>query len=121
MIEFKGTYFQNPKSAPVHVLVQFDGVVLHVWHLPEPFHRLFSSDVFHMPVSLIKTRHSIKFPNGGHVETDDRLTFDRLFQYRREFAPDGLNIMKRHMILALIGAMALVIGTWWLAQHSNLF
>jgi hypothetical protein len=48
MIEFKGKYFQFAKAVAVDALVQFDGVLLHVWHLSDPFHRLFSSDEFYL-------------------------------------------------------------------------
>ena len=120
MIEFKGTYFQNTKSDPINVLVQYDGVLLHVWHLPEPFHRLFSSDVFHMPISFIRERHVIKFPNGSHVETDDSLTFNRLFVDRKEFIHHGLTLLKRHFVLAFISAMAIILGAWWLLQKGFL-
>ncbi len=71
VIEFKGAYYRKRHGVPLSVLVQFDGVVLHVWHMSDPFHRLLTSDVFRLPLAMGKRNRCIKLPNGGRIETDD--------------------------------------------------
>jgi hypothetical protein len=78
MIEFKGTYLHEPRSESYAVLVQFDGVLLHIWHPADPFYRLLSSDVFHLGYSRFKRVHRIKLPNGAHIETDDNAAMTML-------------------------------------------
>lgn len=121
MIEFKGKYFQFPKAKPVSVLVQFDGVLLHVWHLPDPFYRLFTSDDFHITNALGKPNHIIKLPNGGRVETDDTQTFKKLALDHKNgthLINDG---MRNNWILTLLGSAALILGAWWLAKCGLIF
>ena len=71
MIEFKGTYSNESDNESHVVLVQFDGVLLHIWHLSDPFYRLLSSDVFHLGYIRMRKMHRIKLPNGGRILTDD--------------------------------------------------
>lgn len=71
MIEFKGAFYKNKTMPSQSVLVQFDGVLLHVWHMSNPFHRIISSDVFDLPSSMGRKTRYIKLPNGGRIETDD--------------------------------------------------
>ena len=71
MIEFKGAFYKNKTTPSQSVLVQFDGVLLHIWHMSNPFHRILSSDVFDLPCSMGRKRRYIKLPNGGRIETDD--------------------------------------------------
>lgn len=71
MIEFKGAFYKNKTMPSQSVLVQFDGVLLHVWHMSNPFHRIISSDVFDLPTSMSRKTRYIKLPNGGRIETDD--------------------------------------------------
>lgn len=71
LIEFKGAYYRKGRCTPQSVLVQFDGVVLHVWHMSDPFHRLLTSDVFRLPPAIGRGKRCIKLPNGGRIETDD--------------------------------------------------
>jgi hypothetical protein len=121
MIEFKGRYFQFPKAQPVAVLVQFDGVLLHVWHLPDPFYRLFTSDEFQIARSIGKAHHIIKLPNGGRVETDDTQTFKKLaidYKNGTHITSDGL---KSSWLLALLGSAAIILWAWWLAQNNIYF
>lgn len=84
MIEFKGTYSHESNDGSQMVLVQFDGVLLHIWHLTDPFYRLLSSDVFHFGYSRIKRMHHIKLPNGGRVETDDDVAVTLLKKRHRQ-------------------------------------
>jgi len=71
MIEFKGAFYKSKTTPSQSVLVQFDGVLLHIWHMSNPFHRILSSDVFDLPCSMGRKRRYIKLPNGGRIETDD--------------------------------------------------
>ena len=71
MIEFKGAFYKNKTMPSQSVLVQFDGVLLHIWHLSNPFHRILSSDVFDLPSSMGRKTRYIKLPNGGRIVTDD--------------------------------------------------
>jgi len=71
MIEFKGAFYKNKTMPSQSVLVQFDGILLHIWHMSNPFHRILSSDVFDLPSSMGRKRRYIKLPNGSRIETDD--------------------------------------------------
>jgi hypothetical protein len=71
MIEFKGAFYKNKTSPPQLVLVQFDEVLLHVWNISYPFHRILSSDDFSIPVNPIHRRLYVRLPRGGRIETDD--------------------------------------------------
>jgi len=71
MIEFKGAFYKNKAMPSQSVLVQFDGILLHIWHMSNPFHRILSSDVFDLPSSMGSKRRYIKLPNGSRIETDD--------------------------------------------------
>lgn len=116
MIEFKATYHPRPKTDSVDVLVQYDGVILHVWHLSEPFHRLISSDEFQIAKAVFtRTDQTIKLPNGGRIKTDDRIAFEHLSDTLKGTAGHGTYVLTHSWILALIGSMALAIGLLWLA------
>jgi hypothetical protein len=71
MIEFKGIYYKNKNTPCQSVLVQYDGVLLHVWHMANPFHRILASDVFSVPGSICNGKRLIRLPNGAKIETDD--------------------------------------------------
>ena len=71
MIELRGVYFKSKSSPPQSVLVQFDGISLHIWNMTSPFHRILSIDVFRLPFNLGQKRCWIKLPNGSRIETDD--------------------------------------------------
>lgn len=71
MIEFYGAYYRKKTSPPQSVLVQFDGVLLHIWNISSPFHRILSSDAFRLPFTLGQRRHWVKLPDGSRIETDD--------------------------------------------------
>jgi hypothetical protein len=70
MIEFRGAYYKSKSSPSQSVLVQFDGVLLHIW-ISSPFHRILSSDVFRLPFAPAQQRCWVKLPNGSRIETDD--------------------------------------------------
>jgi len=113
MIEFKGTYFQQVKSGAMDVLVQYDGVLLHVWHLADPFYRLISSDVFHVAGSAFKPRHIIKLPNGGRIVTDNGQAVDMLQQQHQDVNPRLRRITTPHWVVLLISALALYGALIW--------
>jgi hypothetical protein len=71
MIEFNGAYYKDKTAPSQSVLVQFDGVLLHIWNISSPFHRVLSSDSFRLPFSPGRHRSWVKLPNGSRVETDD--------------------------------------------------
>lgn len=121
MIEFRGTFYQGVKSDPMTVLVQYDGVLLHIWHLSNPFHRLFSSDEFRILGSFVKAEKIIRFPNGGHLETDDHQAFECLTRKCKDTLRGTPYATKRNWVLALLGSMALALGACWLAKNGFLF
>ena len=83
MIEFKGAYYNGGTQKSKSVLVQFDGILLHIWQLADPFCRLLTSDVFRLQPALGKGKRYIKLPNGGKIETDDIGAFSSLQASRR--------------------------------------
>jgi hypothetical protein len=87
MIEFKGAYYKSKSSPSQSVLVQFDGISLHIWNISSPFHRVLSSDVFRLPFALGQRRGWIKLPNGSRVETDDYQALARLKSSCRSALP----------------------------------
>jgi hypothetical protein len=71
MIEFTGAYYKSKSSPSQSVLVQFDGVLLHIWNISSPFYRILSSGVFRLPFAPARQRCWVKLPNGSRIETDD--------------------------------------------------
>jgi hypothetical protein len=71
MIEFKGVYYKSKSSPSQSVLVQFDGISLHIWNMSSPFHRILSSELFRLPFVLGKKRCWVKLFNGSRIETED--------------------------------------------------
>jgi hypothetical protein len=119
MIELEGKY-QLSGSESTLVLVQYDGVILHVWHLAEPFHRLVFSDVFQISSSFSKKRHTIKLPNGGKIDSLDQTAMALLcqeYKKRRDASTFG---MVRNWAIAILGSMSLMIGLWSLAYRGIL-
>jgi hypothetical protein len=120
MIEFKGTYYKSKTTPSQSVLVQFDGVLLHVWHMSNPFHRILASDVFHVQNTMSRGRRFIKLPNGGRIETDDvkaivllRSSNGSLSVKASQF---GL-LYQRHSLMLIFGAAAALsvfFFTYWL-------
>ena len=87
MIEFNGAYYKSKTAASQKVLVQFDGVLLHIWNISSPFHRVLSSGTFRLPFSLGRHRSWVKFPNGSRIETDDIQALVSLKAFRRASQP----------------------------------
>jgi hypothetical protein len=109
MIEFKGAYFNKATNESKTVLVQFDGVLLHVWQMADPFCRLFSSDVFSLQASIGKGKRYIKLPNGGKIETEDINAFVSLnANYRSHIGANNLRLLlKRNALWIACGLFAL--------------
>ena len=116
MIEFKGSFYQQSKVDPIGVLVQFDGIILHVWHLSEPFYRLLSSAEFRISPSFSNGCCAIKLPNGDRVETSDSQAINLLSQDRQASSPTPSFAAKHNWALALISSLAILLCTIWLAK-----
>ena len=119
MIEFKGTYYKTNSTTAQTVLIQFDGVLLHVWHLSDPFHRIFASDVFQVHYSIARHRRFIKLPNGGKIESDDTKAMNQLRTTSRSlFVHDGAETLSHRSILlwlfGTITAFMLFLIAYWL-------
>jgi hypothetical protein len=119
MIEFKGTYYKTNSTTAQTVLIQFDGVLLHVWHLSDPFHRIFASDVFRVPYSLARHRPFIKLPNGGKIESDDTKSLIQLRTTSRSLlVHDGAEALSRRSVLlwffGTVTAFTLFLIAYWL-------
>ena len=113
LIEFNGTYRHESSGDSQVVLVQFDGMLLHIWHVSDPFYRLFSSDVFQLNFSRFSGACRIKLPNGGRVETHDKDAFKQL---QNTYHPMmGQLIGKRTLIqgvFALLLGLAIGVAAW---------
>jgi hypothetical protein len=113
MIEFNGTYSNESDDKSHVVLVQFDGALLHIWHLSDPFYRLLSSDAFHLGYVRMNRMHRIKLPNGGRILTDD----DAAISLLRKRHGDRLqrllkNSRSLRIIAALLLTFAVFAGAW---------
>ena len=111
LIEFKGVYYKNAVDEAQSVLVQFDGVLLHVCHMSNPFYRLLTSDVFRLPASFGKGARYIKLPNGGRIETDNADALSTIRSNRRDEigCPDSDALPMGHAIV-LLCCCALLLG-----------
>lgn len=117
MIEFKGTYSNESDSKSHAVLVQFDGVLLHIWHLSDPFYRLLSSDEFNLGYARLNRMHRIKLPSGGCVLTDDDAAISLLRKHHRAWAHRLLkNSILLRSIAALLLSLAVLAGTLMLVN-----
>ena len=106
MIEFKGTYFNESDKESRVVLVQFDGALLHIWHLSDPFYRLLSSDAFHVGYVRFNRMHRIKLPNGGRILTDDDAAISLLRKRNRVWVD---RLLKNSMLIRGIAALLLTV------------
>ena len=108
VIEFKGAYYKKGRSAPQSVLVQFDGVLLHVWHMSDPFHRLLTSDVFRLPLAIGQRKRCIKLPNGGRIFTDDINALQSLPSNPQSTSPIGRSTLWSSIPIVVAGALMLL-------------
>lgn len=109
MIEFRGTYYHN--NASKSVLVQYDGALLHIWHMADPFCRLMKSDVFQLQPDIGKGKRCIKLPNGNRIETNDIQAFLSLDASRSPMHCTGAHRFVSCRRLAwLIGGSAFLAG-----------
>lgn len=108
MIEFKGAYFNKTTNESKTVLVQFDGVLLHVWQMADPFCRLLSSDVFSLQPPIGNSKRCIKLPNGGKIETEDINAFVSLHaKYRCRFGANTPRLLLERALWFACGLSAL--------------
>jgi hypothetical protein len=119
MIEFKGAFYKDKTMPSQSVLVQFDGVLLHIWHMSNPFHRILSSDVFDLPSSMGRRKHYIKLPNGCRIETDDLQALSLLQSNRRPRLTTklhGIFPLRRGISVAigLVAALTAGLFAYWL-------
>jgi hypothetical protein len=113
MIEFEGTYRNESGDESHVVLVQYDGAVLHIWHISDPFYRLLSSEVFHLGYERLNRMHRIKLPNGGRILTDDDAAISLLRKRHRD-RPHGMlkNSLLLRGIAALLLSFVVFAGAW---------
>jgi hypothetical protein len=113
MIEFEGTYRNESGDESHVVLVQYDGVLLHIWHISDPFYRLLSSEVFHLGYERLNRMHRIKLPNGGRILTDDDAAISLLRKRHRDRSPGMLkNSLLLRGIAALLLSFVVFAGAW---------
>ena len=123
MIEFTGEYIRKSASHSQSVLVQFDGVLLHVWHMSNPFYRLLTSDVFRLPPAITSKNRCIKLPNGDRIETDNLNALMTIQTNHRALTdcPGAIVWPKKHiLLLSLCGALVLF-GVWTLKYYFHAF
>jgi hypothetical protein len=113
MIEFKGTYRNESDNESHVVLVQYDGALLHIWHISDPFYRLLSSEVFHLGYARLNRMHRIKLPNGGRILTDDDAAISLLRKRHKHRLHHLLNnSMLLRSIAALLLSFMVFAGAW---------
>lgn len=110
MIEFKGAYYQSKSSLSQPVLVQFDGVLLHIWNISNPFHRILSSEAFRLPFAPGPHRCWVKLPSGGRIETDDIQALVSLKSHSRSPLPPELRfgVSQRHAAVAVLSLVSIL-------------
>lgn len=114
MIELKGIYYNDSKHSPVAVLVQFDGQVLHVWHLTDPFFRLRSSSRFVIKHIKKKAEKIIKFPDGAYIESENVEALDMLTQkINRKCTSKSQTTCSKATIIFIAVLILLLIGAGW--------
>lgn len=106
MIQFKGAYFNKATRESKSVLVQFDGILLHIWQMTDPFCRLLTSDVFTLQPAIGKGKRCIKLPNGGKIETSDITAFSLLSDSRRSYCTKPRWVTVQWRMIWLAGAVA---------------
>lgn len=113
MIELKGIYHDTSKRNPLAVLVQYDGRLLHVWHLTDPFYRLRSGSEF--VIKSMKNRgRVIKFADGSSIETENTDALNMLFDKLRRVKSLKLkSIFKKGSILGAVTLFFLLIWIGW--------
>jgi hypothetical protein len=114
MIEFKGIYYNDNKKKPVAALIQFDGQLLHVWHLTDPFFRLRSSPRFAVKRTNKKEGKMIKFPDGACIETDNNHALETLMEKINASHASKCRVpCKKGAIVFIALLILLLIGAGW--------
>lgn len=118
MIEFKGAYYNKLTDESKSVLVQFDGVLLHVWQMADPFCRLLSSDVFTLQSTMAKGKRCIKLPNGGKIETDDVNAIASLRINTCSRMPiDGIRLLSQRNIIFIACGFVILASAYLIGYH----
>ena len=119
MIEFRGTYYQKVNDKSVIVLVQFDGVLLHVWHQSDPFYRILSCDAFQIAASLTNGQRCIKLPNGDRIQTDDIPAMNSLSQCYAQTDPANTCLLRRPgWMVAMLSSISIILAVWWVSRYG---
>lgn len=120
MIEFRGTYCDRSNSKSLVVLVQFDGVLLHVWHQSDPFYRILSCDAFQIATSLVKGQRCIKLSNGDRILTDDITAADTLSQVDLAAGNGAICpcLSGYAWLVATLSTVSALIAIWWFAKNG---
>lgn len=109
MIELKGIYYSDSKHGPMAVLVQFDGRLLHVWHLADPFFKLRSSSRFTIKPAKKKREKMIKFPDGACIQSDNIDALDTLMENTRHSITSNHSLFLKNGTLIVIAALILIL------------
>lgn len=118
MIQFKGAYYNKATKESKNVLVQFDGVLLHIWQMTDPFCRLLTSDVFTLQPAFGKAKRCIRLPNGGKIETDDIGAFLSLRASKRAIHASRSWFPPQWPLIWMLGAGAALIGIIIVLQRA---
>lgn len=118
MIEFRGTYSPKSDGKAMMVLVQFDGVLLHVWHQSDPFYRILSCDAFQVASSLMKGQRCVKLSNGDRIWTDDLHATDSLSQSDANDRKSAGSLSKSTWIVATLTTISALFAIWWFVKNG---
>jgi len=118
MIEFRGTYCQKSNAKSAVVLVQFDGVLLHVWHQSDPFYRILSCDAFQIATSLIKGQRCIKLSNGDRILTDDISAANSLAEHDSRLDNAASSLSKSTWVVAMLSTALVILAIWWFSKYG---
>lgn len=121
MIQFKGAYFNKATRESKSVLVQFDGILLHIWQMTDPFCRLLTSDVFTLQPAIGKGKRCIKLPNGGKIETADITAFSLLSEFRRSSCTKPRWVTVQWRLICLAAAVAALTAVFVLLYRFDFY
>lgn len=113
MIELKGIYYNKIEHDPMAVLVQYDGRLLHVWHLTDPFYRLRSGSRFAIKSKQKTEAKVIQFSDGAHIETDNIEALNTLMEKIGSIYASKTRFLFK--MLKLFGGLALICSLAYVA------
>lgn len=121
MIEFKGEYKKKGNNLPTPVLVQYDGVLLHVWHMSEPFYRLFSSDVFQVNQPFF-SKQCIKLPIGGRLETENSEAIKLIENLKNcQTSKNHRPVHRKNRFMITLTSLLIILSAVWLFASMGRF